>query len=65
MSEINCCGDEIVYGEVVEHWCLVQLKNVVGEYKVNDNVMKEEGFLANWLLPKMYKKPNCYLSLLL
>lgn len=46
MSEINCFGDEIIYGEVVPGWYLVRLVNISSnEYVVNGSLM-EEGHLG-------------------
>jgi hypothetical protein len=48
MSEINCFGDEYVYGEVVQGWTMVQLMNVPEGnnrgYLVNGFIMKEGSF---------------------
>ena len=48
MSEINCFGDEYVYGEVVTGWTMVQLMNVPEDnnrdYKVNGFIMREGSF---------------------
>lgn len=44
MSEINCFGDEIIYGHVVPGWSLVRLINInvtPNEYKVNGDLMGE------------------------
>lgn len=47
MSEINCCGDEEVYGEVFPGWILVRLMNVdetCNTYEINGFKMKEGSF---------------------
>lgn len=42
MSEINCFGDEEVYGEVIPHWYLVRLVNKIDRpYMVGHFEMKE------------------------
>jgi hypothetical protein len=44
MSEINCWGDEIIYGEVIPGWFLVRLVNInvtPNKYMVNGDLMGE------------------------
>lgn len=41
MSEINCYGNEQVFGQVLPNWALVRLVDAIGEFKVGNFVMKE------------------------